>query len=142
MAEHERRLRLPGKIEQVRAACDFVVQAAEDAGFGEDGVFQSQLAVEEIFTNIIEHGYEHDGENKTIELVAKITSESLFISILDEAPHFNPLTLDSPNPEASLWERERGGWGVYFVRQYMDAVSYKLDDNRNSLILEKKRPKT
>ena len=69
MAERERRLRLPGKIEQVRAACDFVVQAAEDAGFGDDGVFQSQLAVEEIFTNIVEHGYEHDGEGKTIEII-------------------------------------------------------------------------
>lgn len=142
MAEHERRLRLPGKIEQVRVACDFVVQVAEDAGFGEDGVFQCQLAVEEIFTNIIEHGYNHDGASKIIELVARITNESLFISILDEAPHFNPLTLDNPDPEASLWERERGGWGVYFVRQYMDNVNYKLDGNRNSLILEKKRPKT
>lgn len=140
MAERERRLRLPGKIEEVRAACDFVVRAARDAGFGEDGIFQSQLAVEEIFTNIVEHGYGHDGGSKTIELITEITDEALFISILDEAPHFNPLTLDKPNPEASLWEREEGGWGVYFVRQYMDNVSYKLDDNRNRLILEKKRP--
>jgi len=140
MAERERRLRLPGKIEQVRAACDFVVKAAEDAGLGDDGVFQSQLAVEEIFTNIVEHGYGHDGGSKTIELMAEITDELLIISIFDEAPHFNPLTLDSPNREASLWEREGGGWGVHFVRQYMDKVSYKLDNNRNRLILEKKRP--
>ena len=72
MAEIERRLSLPGKLEQVRAACDFVVKAAEDAGFGDDGIFQSQLAVEEVFTNIVEHGYEHDGGDKSIEIVTKI----------------------------------------------------------------------
>ncbi|MGJ3240529.1 MAG: ATP-binding protein [Anaerolineae bacterium] len=141
MAERERRLQLPGKIEQVRAACDFVVKAAEDAGFSDDGIFQSQLAVEEIFTNIIEHGYGHQGDNKKIELVTEITDDALLISIYDEAPHFNPLELDAPNPKLSLWEREHGGWGVYFVRQYMDDVRYKLDGNRNRLILEKKRPK-
>lgn len=141
MADYERRLRLPGKIEQVRTACDFVVKAAEDAGFGDDGIFQSQLAVEEIFTNIVEHGYAYDGDSKTIEIVTEITPETLIISIFDEAPYFNPLTLDSPSPETPLWDRKTGGWGVYFVRQYMDEVVYKRDQNRNRLILKKKRPK-
>ncbi|MGB7337642.1 MAG: ATP-binding protein [Phototrophicaceae bacterium] len=141
MAEDERRLRLPGKIEYVRAACDFVVKAAEDVGFGEKAVFQSQLAVDEIFTNIVEHGYEHAGDDKSIELLVEVIDQSFLISIFDEAPPFNPLTLDEPNPEESLWERKEGGWGVFFVRQYMDDVRYKLDGNRNRLILEKKLPK-
>lgn len=140
MAKHERRLRLPGKIEEVRAACDFVVKAAGAAGLGDDDIFQSQLAVDEIFTNIVEHGYGYDGADKSIEILAEITDEFLIISIFDEAQPFNPLTLDSPDREASLREREGGGWGVHFVRQYMDNVSYKLDNNRNRLILEKKRP--
>lgn len=140
MPEYERKLTLPGKIEQVRVACDFVVKAAQAAGLGDDGIFQSQLAVEEIFTNIVEHGYEHNNGNKTIELITEITPDRLIISILDEAPHFNPLQLDTPDATASLWERERGGWGVYFVRQYMDKVDYKLDNDRNRIILEKKRP--
>lgn len=140
MSEQERRLTLPGKIEQVRAACDFVVNAAKAAGFGEDGIFQSELAVDEIFTNIVEHGYEHDSDGKNIELITEITPDKLIISILDEAPHFNPLQLDTPDPEASLWERERGGWGVYFVRRYMDKIYYKIDNDRNRLVLEKIRP--
>ena len=140
MPEHESRLSLPGKIEQVRVACDFVVKAAQAAGFGDDGIFQSQLAVDEIFTNIVEHGYEHDSDNKKIELITEITPEALIISILDEAPPFNPLQLDSPDASASLGERERGGWGVFFVRKLMDKVEYKLDNERNRIILEKKRP--
>ncbi|MEL6309853.1 MAG: ATP-binding protein [Chloroflexota bacterium] len=140
MTKRQRRLRLPGTIDQVRVACDFVVKVAKSAGFGDDGIFQSQLAVEEIFTNIVEHGYEHDAKGRGIELVTEITDDALLISILDEAPPFNPLQLDDPDPDVPLWERKEGGWGVHFVRNYMDDVRYKLDKDRNRLILEKKLP--
>lgn len=140
MNAHERRLRLPGKLEQVQAACDFVIKAAKAADFDDEGIFQIQLSVEEIFTNIVEHGYGSDGDDKSIDIIANITDKSLFISILDEAPPFNPLLIQAPDPEASLWERQVGGWGIYFVRQYMDDVQYQLDNNRNRITLEKKRP--
>jgi anti-sigma regulatory factor (Ser/Thr protein kinase) len=138
MAKQERRMRLPGEISQVRAACDFVVEVAQEAGLGDDGVFQCQLSVEEIFTNIVEHGYAHSGSDKTIELVCEYSETTLIISIIDEAPPFNPLELGEPDPDTPLWERDDGGWGVYFVRQYMDDVRYKLDNKKNRLILEKK----
>ncbi|MEM9952020.1 MAG: ATP-binding protein [Chloroflexota bacterium] len=142
MADSERKLRLSGKIEQVRKACDFIVTVTEEAGFDEKSVFQSQLAVEEIFTNIVEHGYKHKGADKTIDIITLLSTDKLIIKILDDAPLFNPLTLDEPDPKASLWDRKGGGWGVYFVRQYMDDVRYKLYGNRNSIILEKLRPKS
>lgn len=141
MAERERKLRLHGDIEQLRQACDFVVEVAREAGFGDDGMFQSQLAVEEIFTNIVEHGYSYDGADKYIDIVSKVTDDVMIISILDDAAPFNPLELEAPDPSTPLWEREGGGWGVYFVQKYMDDVHYKLVDNRNCLVLTKKLPK-
>lgn len=139
MNQQTHRLRLPGIIDQVRAACDFVVSVAEQAGLGDDSVFQTQLAVEEVFTNIVEHGYQHDGGDKHIEIVIEISDKTFRISIIDEAPPFNPLEKDDADPETDLWERENGGWGIYFVRQYMDDISYRFADERNHLILDKKR---
>lgn len=138
MAKQERKLRLSGELSQVRAACDFIVEVAQAAGLGDDGVFQCQLSVEEIFTNIVEHGYGHNGADKSIELVCEIFDDLLVISLIDEAPLFNPLSLESPDPDTPLWERDTGGWGVYFVRQYMDDIRYKADNEKNRLILEKK----
>lgn len=137
MGQRERKLRLPGNVEQVRSACDFVVEVAQEAGLNDDGVFQCQLSVEEIFTNIVEHGYEHNGANKYIDIVCEITDTSLIISLLDDAPPFNPLALSEPDPDTPLWDRGDGGWGVYFVKKYMDDVSYRLDNHRNRLILRK-----
>lgn len=138
MADQTSTLRVPGVIGEVRKACDFVVDFARSAGLSDDAVFQCQLSVEEVFTNIVEHGYAHDGDEKSIEIVNERKGDVLLITLIDEAPPFNPLDLDKPNPDLPLWERNDGGWGVYFVRQYMDDVRYRLVDGRNHLILEKK----
>lgn len=138
MANLQRRLRIPGDLEQVRTACDFVSEVAREAGLGEDGVFHCQLSVEEICTNIIEHGYGYNGAGKFIEIICEKQGNTLLISILDDAPPFNPLQLDDPDPSMSLWEREGGGWGVFFVKQYMSSVRYELVGGRNCLILAKR----
>ena len=137
MAQQESSLRLQGEIEQVRHACEFVVNFAHKAGLGDDSVFQCQLAIEEIFTNIVEHGYQHNGTDKSIEIACLSDGDKIFISITDEAPPFNPLELESPDTNASLWERGNGGWGVHFVRKFMDDIQYRLHEGRNQLILEK-----
>ncbi|MCU0512794.1 MAG: ATP-binding protein [Anaerolineae bacterium] len=133
----QHRLRVPGELEQVRAVCEFVADVARAVGLGEDGIFQCQLSVEEICTNIVEHGYKFNGGDKSIEVLCEQHGNMLRISILDDAPLFNPLALNDPDPGMTLWEREGGGWGVFFVKQYMSSVNYLPGNQRNCLVLEK-----
>ena len=138
MAKQQSKLRLRGVIDQVRDACAFVINVATKAGLSEDGIFQCQLSIEEIFTNIVEHGYQYAGENKSIEIVCEWSDEALLIAIIDEAPPYNPLDASKPDPNTPLWERDAGGWGIFFVRQYMDDIHYRLLNERNHLFLKKK----
>lgn len=140
MPTHERHLRLNARIEFVRKACQFVVKAAQDAGFDAESIFQIQLSVEEIYTNIIEHGYGKEDDDNYIDLIITITATHLIIQIVDQAPRFNPLIIPPPDPHAELQERDIGGWGIHFVRQYMDKIIYQYADQQNCLILEKARP--
>ena len=135
MEEH--RLRIPAVIEQIGVACDFIAAAARAAGMGDDGVYHCQLSVEEICTNIIEHGYAYNAAGSFIDIVCEIHPRRFVIRILDDAPYFNPLDLPNPNPDKPLWEREGGGWGVYFVRRFMNHIGYSYEGSRNQLILEK-----
>jgi anti-sigma regulatory factor (Ser/Thr protein kinase) len=137
MANLRRRLRVSGELQQLHTVTQFVKQVAQEAGVSDDGLFQIELSVEEIFTNIIEHGYRHNGADKSVEILCEVDSETLWIAFGDEASPFNPLAQETSNPNDSLWERGRGGWGITFVRQYMDKLYYHYSNQRNWLVLGK-----
>ncbi len=58
----ERHLIIPGVLNKVPEACEFVVQAAESAGLDERSIYYCQMAVDEWCTNVIEHGYGEENE--------------------------------------------------------------------------------
>ncbi len=134
------KLRVPGVIDQVRVVCDFVKNLAHEAGMDDRFMFECELSIDEICTNIIEHGYQHNGADKFIEIRVEMLPEVWRFTVLDEAPRFNPLTADDPDPSQSLDEREQGGWGIYFVKQYMQRIAYRYENGRNCLVLEKALP--
>lgn len=134
----ERRLIIPGVIEEIPHACDFVVEAAEYAGLDERAVYHCQMAVDEACTNIIEHGYRHKGVDKVIEVICQHLPDQFVITLLDDSPAFDPLARAEPDPTASLNEREPGGWGIYFIKKLMDEVTYYRAGERNRLVITKK----
>lgn len=138
MTTSEHRLQLPARFDQIEAACDFVMQQAEAMGMDEEAVYHCRLSVEEICTNIIEHGYSGAAGEGIIEIVCQLMPGYFTITIIDDAPAFNPLTLPDPDPATPLWERQGGGWGVYFVKKFMDRVTYDHQFQRNYFKMEKK----
>ncbi len=134
------RLVIAARLEDVRQACDAVVEAAESAGLDERAVYHCQMAVDESLTNIIEHGFEFETADHQIELVCQTDPDHFLIIILDDGPAFNPLEHEAPDPNSPLDAREPGGWGIYFIRRLMDDVQYERDGDRNKLVLVKRRP--
>ncbi|GAB4510354.1 MAG: ATP-binding protein [Anaerolineae bacterium] len=137
MEAQEHRLTVPAILEHIEEACEFVSGIARTIGMSDDAVYHCYLSVEEICTNIIEHGYKYQGQDEVIEVVCLVESHLLTIVILDDAHPFNPLKLGDPDPKAPLMERRGGGWGVFFVKKYMDSVTYHYDGSRNQLVLQK-----
>jgi serine/threonine-protein kinase RsbW len=122
-------------MEQV---CDFVGQAALEAGLGDVAAGRCQLAVDEACTNIIEHGYE--GEDRgSIEVTADPRDGELVITIQDHAKFFDARQVPQPNLNVTLDELKVGGLGLHFMRQVMDAVEFSYQDGGNRLVLVKRR---
>lgn len=133
----EYRLEIPAVLERVDEVCEFVAQIARATGMDNENVYRCYLAVEEVCTNIIEHGYRYEGSSEVIDVVCVRYPNRLEITITDDALPFNPLRQPEPDPTAPLLERQAGGWGIYFVKRYMDTVRYHYSQNRNQLTLEK-----
>lgn len=137
MLQDERHLSFKARLENVPAATEFIVQAAEAAGLDPRGVYHCQLAVDEACTNIIEHG-QIDNHSGQVTLKTGIEQNRTFvITIADNGPAFNPLTYEDPDPLRPLEEREGGGWGIYFIKKLMDVIDYRYADGKNNLSLYK-----
>ncbi|MDQ7821254.1 MAG: ATP-binding protein [Candidatus Eremiobacteraeota bacterium] len=95
------------------------------------------LALEEIVTNIISYGYD-DFESHEIVIDLQMLADELSVEISDDGTPFNPLEIPPPDLNAPLDEREIGGLGIFLVRQFMDDVAYRHENQRNILTLRKK----
>ena len=109
-------------LEDVR---DFVGQAAETCGLSLASIYKVELAVDEAFTNIIEHAY--GGESyEEIQCTCKIGEDGLTVTLRDCGRPFDPQSVPDPDLDASLEEREPGGLGLFFMRQLMDEVHFSF----------------
>jgi serine/threonine-protein kinase RsbW len=96
-----------------------------------------ELALEEIFMNVVMHG-SPAGSMPRVEVSLALCDGCLTLMIEDDGPSFDPLSLAAPDVTASLEERPVGGLGVYLVRQMMDAVYYQRLGARNQLSMTKR----
>jgi serine/threonine-protein kinase RsbW len=95
-----------------------------------------EIALEEIFMNIVTHGTPEGAPNR-VELCLALTGDDLTLALEDEGPPFDPLTLPPPDVNAPLEDRRVGGLGIFLVRQMMDSVSYTRVGRRNHLRMTK-----
>jgi serine/threonine-protein kinase RsbW len=124
-----------GEIPRVSAAIEdlMTVQA-----FDAEEILDTQLAVEEAITNIIVHGYPPGQGDITI--TCRAAPKNIEVRIEDSAAPFNPLSLPDPDLSGEVEDRKIGGLGVFLIRQVMDGISYRRENGKNILTLEKRRP--
>lgn len=99
-------------------------------------VFDINVVLDELLSNIIKYGYSDDAAHE-IHIKLAATDAAIEISIEDDGKAFDPLTLPAPDLSLSLAERPVGGLGIHFVRKLMDAVEYKRENNCNYMFLRK-----
>jgi serine/threonine-protein kinase RsbW len=99
-------------------------------------IFNVNVALDEILTNVISYGYPEGGEHViTVRLALK--GADLVIEVEDDGRPFNPLDIAPPDLEESPEERPIGGLGLHFVRKMMDRLEYRREQDKNILVMVK-----
>lgn len=98
---------------------------------------QIDIAVEEIFVNIVSYAYA-PGEGDALLRVEAAPPGCVSITLVDSGTPYNPLA--KPDPDVTLPARDRqiGGLGIYMVKKSMDDLKYEYRDGQNMLTLVKK----
>jgi anti-sigma regulatory factor (Ser/Thr protein kinase) len=125
------------RLEDLAALMDFVDRACHAAGADEDMAFAIRLAVEEAFTNVVQHGYASG--SGPVAVAVDADAQRIAITLVDEAAPFDPADAPAPDLDAMLEEREPGGLGWHLVQQLMDGVKREPGIERGNVLTLVKR---
>jgi serine/threonine-protein kinase RsbW len=104
---------------------DTASSLARRMGFGPDRVEALRTAIAEAVTNAIEHGNAQDaGMRVLVMLMAR--PDELIISVADQGhkPLGHEQTTSTPRIEDALARHDKGGWGIWLIRELMDEVEF------------------
>ena len=132
-----RRTAVPADAAQLSVLNQFLHEFWTAAALAPAGIRPFELALEEIFMNIVMHG-SRPGIAPRVEVSLNLGTDAVTMTVEDDGPQFDPLSLPPPEVTASLADRRVGGLGVFLVRKIMDTVSYARIAGRNQLRMSKR----
>jgi len=104
---------------------------AEEADLPPKSSYALQLCLEELLTNIVNHGQ----ARAPIALRIEKSGEALQVDILDDGPAFDPTAAAAPDLDADIEERAIGGLGIHLIRTLAERFDYARDGARNRVTL-------
>jgi len=137
-------LNLTGPIDHLRLVWQTAETLLGSVVFEEDPEatrYNVLLALQEMVTNVLRHGYELD-DSKPVEVAFEVAADHLQIELRDQGPAFDPLVFgDVSRAMAAGGDHgvpsEAGGFGIMIARTVMDDVSYERRDGWNCLRMTK-----
>lgn len=124
----------PGTLDSLAGIREVVKEEAQRAGLSKKAAYNLMLALDEIATNIIVHGYEETGTEGVVDVLVDHSDNRLTVILEDDAAPFDPLQRELPNEEffaRPLEERPIGGMGIHLTINAVDEFNYEFTNNRN-----------
>lgn len=105
-------------------------------GLSKKFLFEINLALDELFTNIISYAYQDDSDH-IIEITITPLNNSLELCIEDDGVPFNLINVADPDLPCDIESCKIGGLGIHLIKNLMDEVCYERAKGKNRLTLKK-----
>ena len=146
-------LTIDAKIENLHLVQEFISIELKASFIPKKTQTQIALVAEEVFVNIAHYAYNADdpqtvsednrfvSKEKTVAIRIAVDNE-IVLEFEDNGTPFNPLETDDPEIMVDVDKREAGGFGIFIVKNIVDDIKYRYENNKNILQLIKKNEKT
>lgn len=124
-------------VDNLEVVQDFVREELEKQECSMKVMMQIEIAVEEIYVNIVHYAYNPSVGKATIRCEVTDNPMQVMIQFLDSGKPFDPLAKEDADITLSADERDIGGLGIFMVKQSMDEVNYEYKDGKNVLTIKK-----
>lgn len=134
----EKRLSVAARAEELNTVMAFFDRLPAVKGWSPKVRNQVRVCVEEIFANIVMHGYA--GKAGPVDIEIREEAGQLRIRFADLGKPFNPLEHPEPDLTLPVEKRPIGGLGIFLIRRQMDFCDYRHENGRNLLTIGKNLP--
>ena len=129
---------LKSSLSELDRLCQNLETFGQKFGFSKKLIFEINLALDELFTNIISYGFKDDDDEHIIRITLTPEKNTLCLCIEDDGMPFNPIDFETPDVKCSVDECRIGGLGIHIMKKLMDDICYERCDGKNVLNLKKK----
>jgi|UPI00055380D5 anti-sigma regulatory factor (Ser/Thr protein kinase) len=130
-------LKIEAKKENFEKVLAFVDEALEKAGVPYEVQLSVEMAIEEIYLNIVYYAYAQKDGDAIILTDINEKDKILTLTFIDEGPEYNPLLKEDPDTTMDIMDRPIGGLGILMVKKMMDDVAYCRENGENHLTIKK-----
>ena len=102
-------LKIEAKKENFEKVLAFVDEALEKAGVPYEVQLSVEMAIEEIYLNIVYYAYAQKDGDAIILADINEKDKILTLTFIDEGPEYNPLLKEDPDTTMDIMDRPIGG---------------------------------
>jgi anti-sigma regulatory factor (Ser/Thr protein kinase) len=136
MAKNKVSFKLKSNLSELDVLYQNLEKFGKSIGLSKKSIFEANLALDELFTNIISYGFDDKNEH-TIKITISLQNGDLIFNIEDDGIPFNPTKVETPDLECTIEECRIGGLGIHLAKNLMDEVCYQRCNDKNILTLKK-----
>ena len=100
-------MRTTAAVEELPALVEFLQRVWQDWALPAAAAFPFELALDEVFMNVVMHGTTPDGSPREVSVLLRHAGSAVTMVMEDDGPPFDPLTLDAPDIDALNQARSR-----------------------------------
>ncbi len=125
------KLDIASRFEMLDIAQAVLTRLCKLVGFEDETTHHLTVAVRESIVNAIKHGNLQD-ESKRVEILFTLTDHSIEVQVKDQGKGFQPEEVPDPLAPENLLKTY--GRGIFFMRQFMDEVSYSFPSKGGTVV--------
>ena len=117
------RLDIASRFDMLEMVQTVLMHLSGIAGFDDEASHYMSVAVRESVVNAIKHG-NRGAEDKRVAIAFTLDAGHLEVSVRDEGRGFDPTAVPNPTAVENLLKVD--GRGIFFMRSFMDEVSFSF----------------
>ncbi len=130
-------IKLENSYEHLESAHLQATAFFKSQGLPPDITRAANLGLDEVITNILKYGYDDEREHQ-ISVTILVEESVLTMMVMDDGRAFDPLRHAGIDVNIPLKERRPGCLGIHLIRELFDEVSYRRENEKNYLTMQKR----